>query len=563
MEARSVANERTQITFGTDPFSILNIRNRLTGEDVCSEGKQGIIVRTPREISDPTFLTCEYSSVIDDQGFHFVLADEAKKYKADLRISVSENGIRWRTKVTSPKPIWLVEWKLTGLDLDEWIVPALGGQVLRSNMPIGTTVSYKYPFWWNAQFAIGRRGTGGMWVHTKDAEPKFKMLRIRRESDGFALTYGFEANAPLESKTLTAEWYLDCYKGSWRTPVDIHRRWIEQAFGLVPLQLNPHFPKWANNINFVLEIWGMAKDRPEPHHTFEDMIHRLKRWRRLHLPEQTLVYLPGYAEHGIDSRAPEYAPSRYLGGEKKFRELVDVAHGLGYRVMIHTNVLAMTFSHRLFRRFKQYQVVDHFGRTQGWALDLDGDWLAEPYFAYINPGVKAWGDLMEKVIGRLIKKYNIDAVFLDQTLLAFNVSKGPNFLLGMRNHIKRLQKAFPNVLFAGEGLHEHVLSALPVAQIHGIDSIAEVHGAEGKRRWRNVHPVSTYLFGKYTRFLAHLLTKHPSSSMFNLQEKSYARLGVIPALCLYNRTQPLDMPEISAMVARTKRLRFWTPEDGT
>jgi len=46
-------------------------------------------------------------------------------------------------------------------------------------------------------------------------------------------------------------------------------------------------------------------------------------------------------------------------------------------------------------------------------------------------------------------------------------------------------------------------------QIHGIDSITEVHGMEGQVAWREVHPVSSYLFGKYTKLTAHLLTKHP------------------------------------------------------
>jgi uncharacterized lipoprotein YddW (UPF0748 family) len=84
----------------------------------------------------------------------------------------------------------------------------------------------------------------------------------------------------------------------------------------------------------------------------------------------------------------------------------------------------------------------HLKENLGWAMDIDGDWLPEDYFAYMNPGFTEWGDHMEKVIGELIKKFNPDAVFLDQTLLAFNISNGPDFLLGMRNHIQRLQKAF-------------------------------------------------------------------------------------------------------------------------
>jgi hypothetical protein len=40
---------------------------------------------------------------------------------------------------------------------------------------------------------------------------------------------------------------------------------------------------------------------------------------------------------------------------------------------------------------------------------------------------------------------------------------------------------------------------------------------EGKKKWRKVHPVSAYLFGKYTRFTAHLLTRYPKNPMFKLR----------------------------------------------
>jgi hypothetical protein len=233
---------------------------------------------------------------------------------------------------------------------------------------------------------------------------------------------------------------------------------------------------------------------------------------------------------------------------------VDTAHRLGYRVMIHTNVLAMTFDHPLFPKFRDHQVVDLFGRPQSWGLDIDGDWLAEPYFAYINPGVEAWGDLMVETLGSLVKRFGIDGIFLDQTLLAFNTNGGPNFLDGMRNHIERLQRSLPGVLFAGEGYHELVARPLPMAQIHGIDSIAEVHALDGRAPWRTAHPVLTTLFGRYTRFVAHLLTRHPTHPMFALQEEAYATLGVIPAVCLYNHTQRLDLPAVRRMLRRATRM---------
>jgi uncharacterized protein Usg len=284
------------------------------------------------------------------------------------------------------------------------------------------------------------------------------------------------------------------------------------------------------------------------------MIKRLEEWIKFYDPTKTLLYLPGFAEHGIDSNAPDYNPAKACGGPEEFIKLMDRAHELGFKVMLHTNSLAMTFNHPLYEQYKKHQVIDVFGRRQGWAMDIDGDWLAEEYFAYMNPGASEWNELMKDRIGNLITNYKADAIFLDQTLLAFNVSSGPDFIEGMRNYIKFLQKSFPGVLFAGEGLHEQVLSVLPFAQIHGLDSIADVHGLEGRNKWKKVHPVSTYLFSRYSRFTAHLLTKHPDHPMFKFQESAYKELNVIPALCLYDNGQKMDLVEVHSMIRRAKAM---------
>jgi hypothetical protein len=518
---------------------------------ICFEGIQSILVRTPRSVADPVFMDHFENAQAIDNGYKLLFRDDSGSFHATLLIQSCEHGIRFHIRVSGPEPLWLVEWKLSGLNLNQVVIPALGGQAVSDQMPDGTALSFKYPFWWNAQFVLGLIEKGGLWLRSMDASSTLKLFRLRKEKTGFEWTFGCEAPAPLTAHDLEMEWYLDGFDGGWQGPVHVHQQWMEQAFNLQPLSLRPGFPQWARHINFILEIWGARKDSPVPHHTFDQMISRLQEWQKLHPPQNTLVYLPGFAEHGIDSRAPSYRPSELCGGSKAFTKLIRAAHGMGYKVMIHTNVLAMTFSHSLYPQFATHQVKDVFGRPQGWALDMDGDWLTEPYFAYINPGAREWGDLMEKTIGDLIHEFHLDGVFLDQTLLAFNVSNGPNFLTGMRNHMDRLQRAFPDILFAGEGMHEHIAAPLAMAQIHGLDSIAEVHGQDDVRPWRTVHPVSRFLFGTYIKFTPHLLTRHPSHADFARQEKAYADLDIIPALCLYNADQEIDMPAVHDMIART------------
>jgi len=522
--------------------------------DLLKNSQQIIIIRNPKSISDPVVLTPSQIQSFSKNSMTISFSSDMSGYRAKLHLCSTSLGIEFSLEATSPQPIWLVEWKITGLQVEEILVPALGGQSIANSMPQDTVLSYKYPFWWNSQFVVCKLRKGGIWLYSRDNQHNLKLLRVGKDQNGFFLIYAYEAPAPLRSKKLQFSWYLDGFIKDWHQPVDQHRAWLEKSFNLTPLAKNKYFPSWARKINFVLELWGARKDKIVNLNTFERMIERIDQWRQFHSPEKTLVYLPGFAENGIDSHAPDYHPSPLLGGETAFKKFMEAAHRMGYKVMIHTNVLAMTFTHPLYKAFKKYQVIDPFQRLQGWGLDIDGDWLTEPYFAYINPGYRQWGDLIENVLGELIHKYKVDGVFLDQTLLAFNESRGPNFLKGMRDHIHRLQKAFPHILFAGEGMHEHVVSCLPMAQIHGLDSILEVHGMEGAVSWRKVHPISTYLFGKYVRFTAHLLTKHPLHPLFKLQEAAYAKIGVLPAMCLYDYDQPLNTPLTRKMVKRANEM---------
>lgn len=559
MNLFSVESKGLRLDIDADqPLRIARIAHLSSGREIAAQTTQRYLVRTPERLSDPYFLT-EVVSIDDDgRALRFILEDPGREFRLTCRIAATADGIEWDASLNTERPTWLLEWRIADLALRSIVVPALGGQTLKEDMPAGVSVAYKYPFWWQSQFALGELDDReGLSLRMMETDPRMKVFRVSRKEEDqehFTLGLAVEADGPHDGAPLAASWFLDGYSETWKEPAEIHRSWMEKAFGLGSYDAHPHFPAWANDINFILEIWGMSKEAPEPKHTFDEMIERTREFARHHDPSRTLLYLPGFAEEGIDSNAPDYNPAPKCGGREGFKRLVDAAHDQGYRVMIHTNVLALAYSHPLYERFKEYQVVDYFGRPQGWGNDIDGDWLHEPYFAYMNPGHEAWTEHMAGVFEDLVGSFGLDGVFLDQTLLAFNVSQGPNFMSGMREHVGRLQKRFPNVLFAGEGLHELVVSALPMAQVHGLDSIAGVHGLEGAREWRHVHPISAHLFSPFTKLTAHLLTKHPTSTVFERQEEAYEALGIIPALVLYNRSQKIDVPQLRRMLEHAASL---------
>ena len=224
MKRSTISAGRIEMTFGPEPLAVRRLRNTITGAAACLNGAQSLLVRMPSDVSEPIFLNRIRSAEAFSKGIRISLADETNAVRGEVVIGPSANGIRFQVKVTAPRPIWMVEWQLSGLRLKQLIVPALGGQLVDASMPPGTTLSYKYPFWWNAQFVVGSMGQGGIWLRAMNPSPHFSMLRIARTNGTFALTYGFEAEGPLRSTRLEGEFYLDGYQGGWKAPAEIHRR---------------------------------------------------------------------------------------------------------------------------------------------------------------------------------------------------------------------------------------------------------------------------------------------------------------------------------------------------
>lgn len=523
---------------------------------LCGGAHQKVIARPMNSVSEPVLFPTLISENYENNHARFVYKSETGEGEAVVDWKIVDSELVIKVRVLMDIPLWMVEWTLEGIQAEKMIIPALGGQCLSDSMRPGTKLDYKYPFWWNAKFVVGEFENDGIMFFFRDTEPVHKLLRIQRGKETFAMTLGQEAVAPVTEPSLSMELRVKGFSGTWENAVDEYRNWMKSAYQLKDLENNSGFPGWAKEKNIILELWGAHRELVVPGHTFNQMIERLDKWKEIHPPKETLVYLPGFAEHGIDSHAPDYGPSPQCGGPEQFRQLIKHAHELGYHVMVHTNVLAMTYTHRMWKEFKKYQVVDVFGRQQGWAMDLDGDWLTEPYFAYMNPGYRQWREYMETVMRTLVEKYQVDGIFLDQSLLSFNDNNGVNFLQGMVDHVNYLRNAFPEILFAGEGLHEFNVRCLPMAQIHGIDSIADVHGQEGELPWRTVHPVSAALFCNFTRITGHLLTKNPENPVFDKQEESYAQIDALPVIALYNSDQSWDYPGIKKVLERAKSLKL-------
>ncbi len=252
----TIKSKNVEMIFNENPFHIEGIFILPDRTKVCAQGILNFFIRTRDALSDPVFLS-EYEDVqSDDEKITFRLRDDSGEYSAFFNLTSSGNGIRLRIEVISPEPLWLIEWKLSGFDFDKIIIPALGGQEISGDMPDGSTLSYKYPFWWNAQFALGMRGDSGLLIHSQDSKPDLKLLRIGRENAGFSITYGFEAEAPLESGSLISEFYLTAVQGGWQNGVNLYRSWMEENFKPVEYRNHQGFPFLGGEYKFCPGIVG-------------------------------------------------------------------------------------------------------------------------------------------------------------------------------------------------------------------------------------------------------------------------------------------------------------------
>src|SRR5512140_1853258 len=106
-QSLSVKSDRISMKFGGGATVISSVRNLPTGTEVCRKGRLSILVRTPRALFDPTFLTETESFEQRDGSLRVVLADETRRYRAELTITPTADGLEHHLVVDSPEPIWI------------------------------------------------------------------------------------------------------------------------------------------------------------------------------------------------------------------------------------------------------------------------------------------------------------------------------------------------------------------------------------------------------------------------------------------------------------------------
>ena len=405
-----------------------------------------------------------------------------------------------------------VEWAIERIPLDmNIIVPVTSGQKLTRSTP-GALHTYDYPITWEAQLVIVEGDGYGFYVWAEDAKGVFKRLVVERDTRGWRLGFVTMPYAPFEEQSSceSVRWHVNVYEGDWCVPAAEFRQWAVEAFKPTPVEEQQ--PAWVGDMRCCV-IMGLDMD------ALETLPARLD-------PAQTLLYVPSWRKAGYDRDYPTYdEPFETLG------PLVERAHALGFRVMLHVNYFGCDPLNASYEQFEPYQLRSPWGtHEKDWWLWTRADPVIK--FAYINPACAAWRDMLTDRFVTLCETYDVDALHLDQTLCLYNdyngLIDGMSMIDGTLALHRQLREALPDVALSGEGLNEITYRYEAFAQRHVV-GINHVDGTFSKSHLALAHPISSFLLRPYTVMYGYLGYPGPAGDqMYAAWNEAYRYYGVIP-----------------------------------
>ncbi|MDO8587479.1 MAG: DUF6259 domain-containing protein [Armatimonadota bacterium] len=525
-----VATQRVSAVFrGGD---LVRLTDLSLGARYCGLFQGAATLLDLRMLSQPeTGLRCTGWRRISPSSASACFKDETRS--VEMTVSACEETqeivVRLSGSTTSPGVTGAM-WGIRGLDLSKGrlVVPAYGGS--RADKDSGfAAVTIDYPQDWEAQLAIWEGKGGGFAVYSTDERMRFKKLRLDRDGRSLDARFETEAVAPWPPATTVPEleWRIRAFKGDWREPAAYYRERLRSGYWPVETDAAK---SWASDIRTVITL-----------HRLDTVI--LDQLARKLDPRKTLIYLPSWRKDGYDVNYPDYTPR---DGARQFTEF---ARSLGFRVMLHTDLPGVSPGNPAYASVKQYQVKD--ART----LDLVGWYWGKPEtvpdrFAFINPAAREFRSLFVESLRPAVRELNPDAIHLDVSCPAWNdgggLVQGRNYLEGEVELHRQLARAYPNLVFGGESLHELLAPYERFAQRWIIGALQP-------------HPVSDFLFGERVAFYGYLGQPGPEDPAYLNYFRRYENQGVTPTLAVWGLD---DLNESSPGVRRSlKWARLWQDHD--
>jgi uncharacterized protein (TIGR03437 family) len=399
----------------------------------------------------------------------------------------------------------------TGFDMTagQFALPAQGGMLLRGSS-FSATNTYNFPGnSWEAPFLVFQSAKGGLTILSTDTKSLSKDLTIFANLQQTANAL-LQVEAPGPWKTATEagpiEWRLAAYTGDWQAGARVYRDWHNAALPPAPLSGGR---AWASTTRTVIEY---ADAKPYQNSTLDSLAAHVN-------PAQTLLYLVNWRTNGYDVGYPDYS------WDPSVPAFIAHAHQLGFRVMLHTDALAVAPSSADFASVQQYQIKDPMNLTpQGWNWNLPAS--TPNRYALINPAASAYRQLFLARVSPAIQTLQPDAIHLDFSVI-FNdgngLVNGLNFNQGLAQLEKDLLAAFPNLVLGLEESNDMIAPWASFSQPLYWSSSGFSPAATPPA------PVSSYALANVSRYW-HLGTTNPDSTGFIPNLSQYEAQAVLPTL---------------------------------
>lgn len=449
---------------------------------------------------------------------------------------------------SSRRGVRACRWNITGLRPGlKLAAPFFQGIILPLDDPLIANTHWAWPMYWEAGLAILQSKQGGFWIHAQDNRYRYKALKVGARDRAHQLGLDTEAYGPAEDSLSAGglAWRINVFHGDWRVPAEQYRTWLWQAYDLQAEEAKRR--PWIRDVKLAVS-WC-----PGDGAVLDALAQRVR-------PQHCLIHYPNWRTDPYDENYPSYLPS---GAARAF---IQKGQALGFHMMPHFNAIDMDPSHPSYAYVRdfQYRGIDRQD-LKGWSW-YQGRGLGVPesnasrrvnrdkkVMIKVHPGLTMWRSILGQQILQASADLDLDAVFIDVTLVSQNLHncfvEGVTSTEGMGRLIRHVAGLGGGLVVGGEGLNEITMQGQSFAQAHLFKSW---HSSIAGLERTGGCPLNEFLFGRLCRTIgyANLGGRNEDQA---LRMKMHLEHGAIPTITIGSAREILNPnPTVEEMLRRAE-----------
>lgn len=386
-------------------------------------------------------------------------ATESSEFQAIVDITPEADGLRCRAEVQHPEKARVLKTVVQGLPQGTLrTVAPDGGQRVGARHR-----SAQYPGEWP---------TTVVWLKPDDGAPRFVArcvaepvarkafsARVRPSGDTELMLYE-EARATRYGEPLRGSLWRLAFGASHLAELEAHGREMGQARGLRPFEERQDASEWERHCNLVVKLHG-TDFNGQMHLDYRGMQQAVRRLARYGDLSHAILHLVGW-DGPYMRRCPRLAADAAMGGDEGLRGVVQAAHGLGAKVILHTSPAAASAEGAREHGLLQCQGRNLHGDAVMYpAWDYDQDGFAETGLLLMNLSFPEYRGWHVERCRQLVEQFGVDGFFLADSHLYASDSRGDCFA-GWQALVADLRGLRDDLVLVAEGSADYISSLTPL-----------------------------------------------------------------------------------------------------